>query len=200
MSVIKKAVLERNLPDLLNELLFEQVPFVFDSEWNLYRQWRFQLAHALGVDPCELTVIGSAAVGVSLNPDGRLRPFDSSSDVDVAVISEHRFSEAWHHLRGLDMTLDTHSPGQRAALRAHKSHYVYWGCIATDKILSLLPFARAWMAARSELSAVAPTTEREINFRIYKDLRALRAYQLRGLEQLRTTLLNPEGESNAELS
>jgi len=44
-----------------------------------------------------------------------------------------------------------------------------------------------------------PTVERDINFRIYKDFRALRGYQLIGLQKLRTTLLDPEGGYSAEL-
>lgn len=164
----------------------------------MFRTWRRNLSLGINVDPSEIIVTGSAAVGFSLSPTKRLKPFDSKSDVDVAIISDRYFSEAWHHLRSIDLTLAPLTPAQRTAVIDHQKRYVYWGCIATDRLLPILPFAKAWMAARSRLAATEPTLEREINFRIYKDFRALRSYQLRGLQRLRLTLLDPEGGYSAE--
>ncbi len=194
---IKKAILDRDLKDLVNELFFERVPFLFEPLLTQYSPWRCRLSAAINVDPCEIVVIGSAAIGFSLSPAKAFRPFDTKSDVDVAIISDHFFSEAWHHLRTVDITIDSLTPAQRAAVIEHQKKYVYWGCIATDRILSLLPFSREWLAARSNLAAVEPTAERIINFRLYKDFRALRAYQALGLKRLRMALLDPEGGYNA---
>jgi hypothetical protein len=197
MTEIARAILGRDLEELVNELLFEQVPFVFDSHWEIYRSWRYQLSTAINVDPCEIVVIGSAAVGLSLSPIKPLKTFDETSDVDVAIVSDYFFSEAWHHLRTVDLALDPLTPAQRVAVIEHQKRYVYWGCIATDRILSVLPFSRVWLAARAGLAAVEPTIGRVINFRVYKDFRALRTYQLIGLKRLRTALLDPEGGYNA---
>jgi len=196
MDDIGTAILQRNLDDLLSELLFERVPHVFAESWDSYRLWR---RAAINVDISEIIVIGSAAVGFSLSPTNQLKAFDQRSDIDVAVVSDHFFSEAWHHLRTIDLTLDPLTPPQRTAVIAHQKRYVYWGCIATDRLLPILPFAQKWLAARSALAAMEPTVERDINFRIYKDFRALRGYQLIGLQKLRTTLLDPEGGYSAEL-
>lgn len=200
MIDLDTAVVDRNLDELLNELLFENVPFVFDNSWTLYRAWRLFLATEIKVDPSEIIVVGSAAVGRSLAPPKNLKPFGAHSDVDVAIISHYFFSEAWHHLRSVDLTLDSLTPAQRAAVVEHQRNYIYWGCIATDRLLSLLPFASAWLGAQSKLAARAPTVDRKINFRIYRDFRALRAYQRRGLQQLRDVLLSPKGEPGADLS
>lgn len=200
MIDLKKSVLERDLEDLLNELLFEQVPFIFTQSWSLFRTWRRELGLAVNVDPSEIIVVGSAATGQSLSPIKAFKAFDQESDVDVAIVSDHFFSEAWHHLRSVDLTLDALTPTQRAAIVDHQKRYIYWGCIATDRILSLMPFAIRWVAARSNLAAMPPTSDRDINFRIYKDFRALRSYQLRGLKRLRAALLDPKGDESAELS
>ena len=46
-----------------------------------------------------LQFVGSAAIGCSLNPVKNFKPFDSASDVDVAVISNYHFTVAWRYLR-----------------------------------------------------------------------------------------------------
>lgn len=200
MRNLPKALVEQDLNVLLNELLFEDVPYIFESSRESYRIWRRKLAASLNVDPSEIVIVGSAAVGVSLSPTKNLKPFDQDSDVDVAVISDYFFSEAWHYLRNVDLAIDQLTYPQRAAVIDHQKRYVYWGCIATDRLLPILPFAASWLAARVKLQGMAPTIERSINFRIYKDFRALRGYQLRGLELLRDALLNPEDNYGTELS
>jgi hypothetical protein len=200
MADLGKAVVDRNLEELLSELLFERVPFVFDNSWADYRTWRLFLASAIKVDPSEIIIVGTAAVGHSLAPAKGLKPFDAYSDVDVAIVSHYFFSEAWHHLRSIDLTLTPLTPPQKAAVIEHQKRYIYWGCVATDRLLPLLPFATAWLEARAALTARAPTVDREINFRIYRDFRALRAYQLRGLQRLRDALLDPQGELGADVS
>lgn len=199
MTNLEATILERNLDELLNELLFEHVPHVFGQSWEAYRSWRRSLASAINVDPSEIIVVGSAAVGYSLGPTKQLRAFDNQSDIDVAVVSDYFFSEAWHYLRSVDLTLDPLTPAQKAAVVDHQKRYVYWGCVATDRLLPIMPFAVPWLEARSSLAAMASTLGRDINFRIYKDFRALRGYQLLGLKKLRAVLLDPEGDLGAEL-
>lgn len=191
-------LLERNLEDLVNELLFEQVPHIFGGRWPAYRTWKLTLAKGIHVDPSEITIVGSAATGLSLSPGKNFKPFDAASDVDVAIVSDYYFSEAWHHLRSIDLILDPLTPPQKSAINSHKRNYIYSGCVATDRVLALMPFAGTWLTARSALAGTNPTEEREINFRIYKDFRALRSYQLTSLRKLREELLT--GGQSAEFS
>jgi hypothetical protein len=156
MNDLRRELLERSHNDLLHEILFDTVPHVFQGSWQLYRSWRRLLSNAIKVDACEIILIGSAALGVSLNPAKILKPFDDRSDVDVAIISDHFFSEAWHHLRGVNLTLNLLTPAQRAAVKDHQLKYIYWGCIATDRVLSILPFNQSWLSARSELAGIDP--------------------------------------------
>lgn len=200
MDDLGSAIVTRNPEELVDELLFEKAPFVFDGIWDSYRTWRLRLARDIDVDPSEIIVVGSAATGRSLGPTKNLKEFHSKSDIDIAIISDRFFSEAWHHLRTLDVTLASLTAAQRIAVADHQRRYIYWGCIATDKILPLLPFAARWLAARSTLAATEPTLERDVNFRIYKDCRALRGYQVLGLKRLRDNLLNIDGGFGADLS
>src|SRR5580692_11389498 len=86
-------------PKLLAAHLFDRVPHVFAGDRAAYIAWKRALGAAIDVDPACLTIVGSAAVGCSLNPVQNLKPFDSESDVDVAVISNYHFTVAWRYLR-----------------------------------------------------------------------------------------------------
>ena len=81
----------------------------------------------------------------------------------------------------------------------HQKRYIYWGCVATDRILPILPFAVTWLDVREQLAQKEPTVDRDINFRIYKDFRALRGYQLQGLKRLQLALVDAKEDGDAEL-
>jgi hypothetical protein len=186
---LRKEVLSSNLDEIVARALFEGVPIIFNGDSELYRKWRTDLANLLVVDPCEVVIVGSAAVGVSLSPYKNFKPFGASSDVDVAIISEKFFSEAWYSLRKIDFALIRITPAQRAAIQEHQMNYVYWGCVATDKLLPILPFSISWLTARTKMSEHAGTFGRDINFRIYRDFGALRGYHRLGLRRLRASLM-----------
>lgn len=101
-SEIKRKVVSENLDEFVTELFFESVPVIFGGDVRNYRAWRSTLGTLLGVDPCEIVIVGSAAVGMSLTSNRGFREFSSTSDIDVAVISEIHFVEGWHSLRRLD--------------------------------------------------------------------------------------------------
>lgn len=169
-------------------------PFIFGSNREQWFDWRRKLAEGLGVDAPGLILTGSSALGYSLNPRKGFRAFGASSDIDVAVVSQHHFDIGWRWLRrsrSRDLSL---FPDMRTIVEAHRSNYIYWGTIATDKILPLLPFAKPWREALDAMSKIAPTKSREINVRIYCDFGALRGYQINGLRTLQNSLLSGEPE------
>jgi len=172
----------------LEEHMFDCVPHVFAGVRAAYVMWKRELGSAINVDPACLTIVGSAAVGCSLNPVKNLKPFESGSDVDVAVISDYHFTVAWRYLRmngarRLKVDLRT-----RNAWDEHVKKYIYWGTIATDKLLGVLPFGLQWLKATSGMSLIEPTKERGINLRIYADYEALRAYQMISVRSVRESL------------
>jgi len=172
----------------LEEHMFDCVPHVFAGVRAAYVMWKRELGSAINVDPACLTIVGSAAVGCSLNPVKNLKPFESGSDVDVAVISDYHFTVAWRYLRmngarRLKVDLRT-----RNAWDEHVKKYIYWGTIATDKLLGVLPFGLQWLKATSGMSLIEPTKGRGINLRIYADYEALRAYQMISVRSVRESL------------
>ena len=95
-----KATLEKQSPEAFVEhALFDRVPHIFDGDRAQYVSWKRALAKELDVDAACLTIVGTAALGWSLNPAKNLKAFDAESDVDVAVISPYHLMTAWRYLR-----------------------------------------------------------------------------------------------------
>jgi hypothetical protein len=67
--------------------LSEGIPFAFRESPALYEQVRTWLASRLGVDPKEITIVGSARLGQSLDPKRLGMPFSSASDLDLTTVS-----------------------------------------------------------------------------------------------------------------
>lgn len=185
--------LETDSIDLVASVwILNRIPFPFTSDVRLYASWRHELAKDLEVDPSALLITGSAAFGVSLNPNKNYRAFDDFSDIDVAVISDYHFTEGWRTLRNLGPMLHAQPPRTKEAVRDHVSRLIYWGTIATDRILPLLPYGRRWQDALSNASLRKPTEGRSINVRVYRDFDSLRAYQVNNLNNLKNALLERE--------
>jgi len=172
----------------LEEHVFDRVPHIFAGDRALFVLWKRALGEAIEVDPACLTVVGGAAVGNSLNPARNFKEFDVGSDVDVAVVSHFHFTVAWRYLRTNSQRRVRVDARTRTAWDEHVTRYIYWGTIATDRLLGVLPFGLQWLGARTSMGAIDPTKGRAVNFRIYSDFEALRSYQLMSVKSVRDSL------------
>jgi hypothetical protein len=174
--------------DLLASIwIIDRIPIIFDEDIKAYANWRRILASGLGVDASALLITGSAAFGISLNPYKNYKFFDDSSDIDVAVVSDYHFMEGWRTLRNIGANLHTLPQNVKQSIDDHVKRYIYWGTIATDKLLHLLPYGKQWTETIGKVSQITPTVGRTINVRVYKDLNSLRAYHVNNLKFLKTT-------------
>ena len=172
--------------------VLERTPFIFSNDEDAYLKWRHNFGGLLTIDPCNIVVTGSAASGISLNPYKYFKVFGDNSDVDVAVVSEYYFLISWRFLRRLGAKLLGYTPSERAAVRDHRERLIYWGTVATDRLLPRLPFGKDWLRHITAVAPLAPVDGRELNVRLYRDFEALRAYQEEGLKKLRVKLLENE--------
>lgn len=193
-AALRSALLGLQPGDFVSAHLFEAIPNLFAGNLGLWIGWKTRLAQQLEVDPYEIVLTGSGAVGFSLNPTKGFSAFHAGSDIDVAVISSHHFDLAWRYLRRTHTAWLSLPKEVQRALKSHRDNYVFAGTIATDRILALLPFAKQWQAALDAMAKVAPTMGREVNLRVYRDYDSLRAYQVGGIERLRSALLEAKSE------
>lgn len=169
--------------------ILERVPYIFNDDFEMYIDWKERLGNLIGVDGKAITFTGSSAVGISLNPEKNFKKFDDKSDIDVAIISSHYFDVSWHHLRNLGPKRHKLKWKEKEAIKDHRARLIYWGTIATDKIIQILPFGKKWMLAMDEMRKIEPTKDRDINFRIYKDFESLREYQSEGIGKLKDIII-----------
>ncbi|MDE4620835.1 hypothetical protein [Sinorhizobium meliloti] len=198
ISELHKAIVEKRPADFVSHFLFEPTPFVFNKDFAGWIHWKSELATRLDVDPKDIVLTGSAALGYSLNPHKHFKAFDERSDVDCGIISAHHFDVAWRHLRRLRPQWLMLPRASRQAITIHRENYIFTGTVATDKILSILPFGPQWKAALEAMATREPTVNRDVKLRIYKDYDALRQYHAHNVGRLRDTLLHEAAETELE--
>ena len=177
-------------PDIVASLwILNRVPFPFEGNAKLYESWRKKLADLVEVDASEILITGSGAFGISLNPYKNFKLYDEHSDIDVAIVSEYFFNTSWRCLRNIGSKRHSLPQAAKQSIQDHVERYIYWGTIATDKILPYLPFGKTWANALDEMAKEPATKNRDIKARIYKDFDSLRAYQVNNLKNLRAAEL-----------
>jgi len=186
-SALAAELLELSSDDYVSHRLIDRVPVVF-SDRSAYITWKKELAAGLKVDPYGVILVGSACTGYSLNPYKNFRDFHERSDLDVAVVSDQHFDEAWRFLRDLGARVHKLPTAAKKAVNSHRSGHVFDGVIATDTFVEHLPFAKTWVPVLEAMTLAAPANGREVKVRLYRDLFALRSYQQRGVENARARL------------
>lgn len=186
----KEEMAKTDISFMTSKWIIEKVPYIFSDNLENYIKWKELLASKIGVDSKAIVLTGSSSVGFSLNPDNNLRPFSEKSDIDVAIVSQLYFDISWHFLRTIGTKRYSLGKRENNAIDDHRNRLIYWGTIATDKILQILPFGEKWITALNEMATIEPTKDRTINIRIYKDFEALRAYHLNNLKLIKDKIIS----------
>jgi hypothetical protein len=185
----KQELLSSDKSLVISKWILEPCPHIFRDDYLSYLQWKITLGEIINVDPKDIVIIGSAGLGFSLNPYKNFKVFDEKSDIDIAIISHYHFDIAWFALRHLGTKRLRLTPKESASLNDHVNRLIYWGTIATDKLLHFLPFCIEWQQAIDKMQKSYAVFKREINFRIYNDYDSLRSYTLNNMQKLQDQLL-----------
>jgi hypothetical protein len=172
-EVVREDLLSLTSPAFVSKWFLERVPAIFDENASSHASWRRALANELDVSPFGVLVVGSASVGISINPRKSLAPFSLESDVDVAVVSSFHFDEAWRWLRRLGSKRYALPAHAQRWVREHEERLVYWGMVATDQLLPHMPYGAVWMPRLAAMEAKEPVAGRAITIRLYRDFDSL---------------------------
>jgi hypothetical protein len=173
--------LDQDVEYFVTARLFEGTPAIWPKNIE-YVRWRHEIAKRLNVDPMGIQLVGSARLGYSLSPGKKFKRFDGDSDLDIAVVSDEIFDQAWLELRRL-----IKSRRELDSQKRYLHKLVFEECIALDIVLPHLSFGDQWSYIRDEIAELLGEglDNREINYRLYRNHRALREYQLVGVSTAR---------------
>jgi hypothetical protein len=91
----KDTLLGRPLAKVVQEYLFEGLPYVFRDCPDSLDVLKQHLVQEIGLSQENIIVVGRAKIGFSLNPDNFPRQFSQDSDIDVLTVDERLFDEVW---------------------------------------------------------------------------------------------------------
>lgn len=152
-----------------------------DGHERQYEQFRSLVGVAFGVAAADVSLIGSARVGFSLNPTKHFRQFDAtSSDFDIVVVSDAGFEELWEEY------LSAHYA--RSGRRFSSEYYdVFRRFLTTNALLSSDPTYLRWEKRLGPLRREIENRfyfDSRINFRVYRDWRSVERYHVDGFRTL----------------
>lgn len=63
-----------------------------------YNEFKYYMSQKFGINPQEITIIGSARFGFSMNPQKNYKDFNENSDIDIVIVSKKLFEKLWDDL------------------------------------------------------------------------------------------------------
>ena len=187
IELIKNELQNTTTAFFITKWVLDHTPYIFDDNEMEYINWRHSMSEKLRIDAHDIIITGSASLGYSLNPNKYFKAFDEKSDIDISIISHYYFDIAWHDL--IQVAPDRISIKMKNALDDHRKRLIYWGTIATDKILPLLSFGPTWERAIKSTPMPTQLQDHDINFRIYKDAASIRNYIANSINKCKLVLL-----------
>lgn len=189
LDQFKEMLLQEPLDEFVTNRLFSMSPHIFQTRTALYDVFKRSLSSAIGVDPGNVVIVGSALLGFSAKPRQFGRPYRLGSDVDVIVVSEPLFEQAWadllrwQHLRNWSMPRH-----QVQEILTHHKVSIYWGHLWPDLLRRVCGFTIRWVDSFRQLSRTPELAGFEFKGRLYKSWNHAMFYHAYGLQQIRAKI------------
>jgi len=99
LKSIYKKLSENDKFGILRSFITEGIPYVYKENPLAYEAIRSFIAQRLQLNPKEVVLVGSGRIGYSLSKKQWGKPFDASSDLDFALISQPLFRGLANNLK-----------------------------------------------------------------------------------------------------
>lgn len=178
---LKEIISTSSISEVVNNYILSNDPICFDHA--LIYKLRKSLSDHFDVHLKNIEIVGSAKIGISLNPtSGRWgKKFDGDSDIDLAIVSNELFDIAWHELiKNEDNLL---SPAEKEQLK-NSYKYISQGIISPDQLPLKLEFSKKWWHIFSILSENENFEKRKIRGRLFKNWWFVEKYYSKQLANL----------------
>lgn len=132
--------------NIVDQYLFRGTPFAFRTSHASYDFLVELLANNLGLFADSITMVGSGRIGFTLDPDRFGAPFSVRSDLDVVVVSERMFDEAWFDMLRLGRKCLALEERVRRIVKSHRESYIYWGFVIPDRLPGVVRLSTHWFS------------------------------------------------------
>jgi hypothetical protein len=183
----------------------ESTPFVFRDEPAVFEGFRAYIAGQFGTVPSGVRIVGSASTGFALSPDKFPKVFHDLSDIDVAVVSQVVFDQAWDCLANWAHRGRYGYFNSRQWLWARQrevflgwmspSHHDLEGLMFRRQLGAIRQLRTQWFEVFRSLGEIFPGSAlslREVNGRLYRTEEHLIMYHAESLRRLRRALVARE--------
>src|SRR5664280_1830608 len=171
LEKLKELLDSANDKDITSRML-RDTPWIFQGNQGEFARWRADIADIAVCNTVGIYVVGSSAIGYSLSPTKPGRPFrhvstkyEQPSDIDVAIVSDVLFREAWDALRLTEIERSiAASRDDRDKIRTD----VYWGFVAGASVPTGTSPSRILRNAMSKTTYRSPFRGHRAQVRIYR--------------------------------
>ena len=151
-----------------------------DNHIEMYDKFKLLIADGLGVHPMNIILVGSAKTGFSVAPHKAFQDFSESSDLDIVVVSENIYKNAWRAF--YDLSKMKKVKNYNAVTSDVFRHFISLKEVDTD-----VKYFKEWEKKVNNFKKnlqVIFRIDNDINYRIYESWEWVDMYHLNGLSKL----------------
>jgi hypothetical protein len=188
---VEQMLKERRHDELIDEHLITGLPYVFRDNPEAYQAFANTLASELRTPLEDISLIGSARIGYSLDPDKFGTPFQPESDLDAVVINAAMFDTAWFQLYNFGRRRLNLRYRVKTAFDDHRRNNVFYGFIVPKELPGVLTAQPLWFNALQRVGAdIRVLAGHDVNGRLYRTWNHVKAHQRYSLNEIAASLRN----------
>jgi predicted nucleotidyltransferase len=163
---LKEIIATSSISETVNSYILANNPICFDGKNNIVYELRKMLSDHFEVHLKNIEIVGSAKLGISLNPSPKRygKKFGKDSDIDLVIVSNELFDIAWHELIKRE---DKLFGEEEKIFSCYKD--IPMGIISPNKLPIQMEFSKKWWGIFESLSSNAKFENRKIRGRLFKD-------------------------------
>ncbi|PSV98273.1 hypothetical protein [Photobacterium iliopiscarium] len=186
----KGQLIENNIRDVYQRYLLGHDVWFFREKLQSttyaqdYDNFKLYMSKELGLHVNNIAIVGSAKLGFSLSPDKNYSQFHDRSDIDLVVVSQPIFTQAWQAF--LELHQRTYLPTYGPIAKN-----IFKGFVSLKEIDTRNAFFDDWSRKVEPLKKDLQTIfniPHDINYRIYDSWESVENYHTSGLKELKRQL------------
>lgn len=198
VQALRKVPLEK----IVDEHVFAGTEFFFQDAPEDLASIKESLNRKLGCATENITIVGSAKVGFSLDPDNFPRVFMPTSDIDIVVVDPVFFDKFWHVVLKWHYMQGRFVGAPDREWAAARKEEIFWGWLEPHKvsyrgllqrrgyaISALQQMSHDWFTAFQGLGRIPSLRGRDISGRLYRSWDHARRFHVMGLEKIKIRIL-----------